>query len=152
VAWAKLGMVYFRENSYGEADAAYRKSLELRIDYTPAWVAAGHLRMAQKSFETAIEIFKHVLELEPSLASVHRALGEAYLQVRKGTLGAESLNNAIKLDPQGMAECHLLLARLYDLAGAKHLAAREYKLFLSKISEHPDRKKFEKYIKDNPEK
>ncbi|MBP6003166.1 MAG: hypothetical protein KA746_07010 [Pyrinomonadaceae bacterium] len=51
----------------------------------------------------------------------------------------------------GMAECHLLKARLYDLAGAKNLASHEYKTFLAKVTEHPEKKKFEKYIKDNPE-
>jgi hypothetical protein len=50
-----------------------------------------------------------------------------------------------------MAESHLLLAVLYDRAGAKDLASREYRLFLSKVRDHPDQKKFEKYIKDNPE-
>ena len=41
------------------------------------------------------------------------------------------------------------LAKLYDLAGAKELAVKEYKNFLAKVPEHPDKKKFEKYIKDN---
>ena len=50
-----------------------------------------------------------------------------------------------------MAECHLQLAHLYELAGAKKLAAHEYALFMAKVPDHPDRKKFEKYIKDNPE-
>ena len=50
-----------------------------------------------------------------------------------------------------MAECHLLLARLYDLAGAKNLATHEYKIFLTKIPDHPDKKKLEEYIKKNPE-
>ena len=49
-----------------------------------------------------------------------------------------------------MAECHLQLAHLYELAGAKKLAAMEYKIFLRKVPDHPDKKRFEKYIKDNP--
>ena len=50
-----------------------------------------------------------------------------------------------------MAECHLLLGRLYDLAGARNLATREYKAFLAKVPEYSEKKKLEKYIKENPE-
>jgi hypothetical protein len=49
-----------------------------------------------------------------------------------------------------MAECHLLLARLYDRAGAKPYASREYKLFLAKVPGHADAKKFVAYIQENP--
>ena len=77
-------------------------------------------------------------------------LGEAYLQARQGTLAVQALNDAIRLDPIGMAECHLQLAHLYELAGARQLAAKEYKTFLSKVPDHPDQKKLEKFIKDNP--
>lgn len=151
IAWAKLGSLYFEQNKLAEAESAFRKSLELKVEYTPAWIFVGKIRTAQKQFAAAIEIFKHAAELDPASARTFQLLGEAYLQARQGTLGAEALNEAIRLDPVGMAECHLLLARLYDLAGAKQLATREYKLFLTKVPDHPDKKKLEKYIKDNPE-
>ena len=78
-------------------------------------------------------------------------MGEAYLQARRGNDGLAALDEALRLDPVGMAECHLLKARLYDLAGARKLAAAEYKVFLLKVPNHSDKKKLEKYIKDNPE-
>lgn len=151
IAWAKLGVLYVEKNSLTEAEAAFRKSLELRIDYTPAWIHVGKMRVAQKQYEAAIEIFKHVTSLEPTSARAFQLLGEAYLQARQGTLGAQALNEAIRLDPIGMAECHLQLAHLYQLANAKHLASREYKIFLTKVPNHPDKKKFEQYINNNPE-
>ncbi len=150
IAWAKLGAVYFELNSLDDSQAAFKKSIETKVDYTPAWVNIGKVRVAKKEFESAIEIFKHAAELDPSSARTYQLLGQAYLQAKKGTLGAEALNKALELDPIGMAECHLLLAKLYDLAGAKNLASNEYRLFLSKVREHSDRSKFEKYIKDNP--
>ncbi len=84
-------------------------------------------------------------------ARAFQLLGEAYLLARKGTLGAESLNRSIQLDPIGMAENHLKLAHLYELAGAKKLAAAQYKAFIVKVPAHPEKKKFEKFVKDNPE-
>jgi hypothetical protein len=151
IGWAKLGVLYLEKKMLSEGEAAFRKSLELKAEYTPAWIQIGLIRVYQKQFEAASEIFQKVTTLEPDSAISFRLLGEAYLQTRKGKLAVEALNQAIRLDPVGMAECHLLLARLYDLAGAKSLATREYKLFLSKVPDHPDKKKFEEFIKDNPE-
>ena len=150
VAWAKLGTVYFEQENLTDADAALRRSLELRVDYTPAWMNVGKLRMAQKQYEAAAEIFKHASTLEPASARVYRSLGEAYIYAKKGSLGTEALNKAIEMDPVGMAEAHLMLAALYDRAGAKDRASREYKMFLEKVKNHPDKKKFEKYISENP--
>ena len=151
IAWAKLGSLYFGQDKFAEADAAFRKSLELRVDYVPAWVLVGQMRVAQKQFPTAVEIFKHAVELEPGSPTIYRLLGESYLQAKQGNLAVEALDKALNLDPVGMAECHLLKAHLYELAGAKNLATKEYKAFLAKVPQHPDRKKIEKYIKDNPD-
>jgi tetratricopeptide (TPR) repeat protein len=151
VAWAKLGSLYLTEKNYAEADAALRRSLELKVEYTPAWIYVGKLRLEQQQAPAAIEIFKHVITLEPQSARAFQLLGQSYLQDRKGTLGAEALNEAIRLDPIGMAECHLLLAHLFDLAGAKNMAAREYKVFLTKVPDYPQKKKLEKFIKENPQ-
>jgi len=149
IGWAYLGNLQFENKDLQEADVSYRKSLALREDYTPAWVNVGKLRVAQKQYEAGIEIFKYAAALEPKDARTFRLLGEAYLQNKQGTLGAQALNHAIRLDPIGQAECHLQLAHLFQLAGAKDLAAAEYKIFLEKVPEHPDKKKFEKYISDN---
>lgn len=151
IAWTKLGSLHFEQNVFADADAAFRKALELRIDYTPAWINVGKMRVFQKQYAAAIEIFKQAISTDPASARSYQLLGEAYLQNKQGSLAVEALNQAIKLDPQGMAECHLLLARLYDLAGAKKEASHEFKLFLIKVPDHADKKKFEKYIKDNPE-
>jgi len=150
IAWAKIGSLHFEQNEFPEAEAAFKKSLELRVDYTPAWLFMGRIRMAQNQYEIAAEIFKQAIETDPQSARAYQLLGETYLLSKKGTLGAEALNKAIELDPDGMAENHLLLAKLYDLAGAKSQAAHEYRAFLKKVSHHPDKEKFEKYIRENP--
>lgn len=149
--WAKLGVLYLEKKMVAESEEAFKKSLELKPGYTPALIQTGLIRVYREQFDAASEIFRQVTILEPDSPIAFRLLGEAYLQTRKGTLAVEALNRAIILDPKGMAECHLLLARLYDLAGIKQLATREYKLFLSKVQDHPDKKKFEQYIRNNPE-
>jgi cytochrome c-type biogenesis protein CcmH/NrfG len=151
IAWAKLGTVYFLQNSYTESDDAYRKCLALRVDYTPAWINVGQLRVGQKQFSAAVEIYKYAASLEPDNARIYRLLGEAYLQNKEGSLAVEALDHALKLDPIGQAECHLLEGHLYELAGAKQLATKEYKAFLAAVPDHPDKKKLENFIAANPE-
>ncbi len=151
VAWAKLGSIYQDKKSYAEALAAYKKSLEQKIDYTPAWINVGMIRISQKEYEAAIAVLKQAAEIDPKSARAFQLLGETYLQTRHGNLGAEALNKALLLDPIGMAEIHLQLAHLYQLAGANHLATREYKLFLTKVPGYKDKKKLESFIAKNPE-
>lgn len=150
VAWAKLGSLYVAANQQKDAEAAFARSLELRSDYPTALINFGMLRAFQNQFETAVALFERAVASDPKSAIAHRLLGEAYLQIRKGTLGLAALDKALELDPLGQAECHLLKARLYDLVGAKNLATAEYKAFLKKVPDHTDKKKFEKYVKDNP--
>ena len=152
IAWAKLGTIYFEMERYDEAEAALRKSIQLKPEYTAAWINAGKLRVARKQPEAAIEVFKHVVEVEPTNARAFQLLGEAYIQTKQGSLGANALKEALRLDPIGMAECHLLLGRLYDLAGAKEMASKEFSQFLQKVPDYPEKKKLESYIKSNPPK
>lgn len=150
IAWAKLGTLYFEQKQFQEAEVSIRNSLTLKPEYTHAWLIAGQIRMALKQYEAAAEVFKHAATLEPASARVFQLLGEAYLQSKQGALGSDALNKAIELDPIGMAELHLQLAHLYQLAKADKMAAEEYKKFLAKVPDHPDKKKFEKFIKEHP--
>ena len=60
------------------------------------------------------------------------------------------LNKAVELAPQEKAEIDLRLAMLYNAAGLKDRASGEYKAFLKKFPDHPEKAKLEKYIADNP--
>lgn len=151
IAWAKLGSLFLDKNELDEAEKAFKKSIGLRADYTPALLNLGIIRAFQTKYVEAIDIFKQIIEKEPTNARAYRFLGEAYLQNRQGSLGLETLDRALELNPVGMAECHLLKARLYDLAGAKNLATREYKQFLEKVPDYAEKKTLKKYIKENPE-
>lgn len=151
VVWARLGAIYFEQNNTTDAEAAYLKALAAKPDHTPSMFNLSRVYLINKRLDEAIQILQKATKAEPTAARGFQLLGEAYLLAKKGTLGVEALNEAIRLDPVGMAECHLLMARLYHRAGGKSLASREYRLFLEKIPNHPDKNKFLQYIKDNPE-
>ena len=141
----------FEQKNVGEAQNAYNKALSAKPDHTPSMLNLGRIFLMNNQLDDAITVLLKATQTEPTAPRGFQLLGEAYLLSKKGTLGLEALTEALRLDPVGMAECHLLIARLYDRAGAKPYASREYRLFLEKVPQHPDRKKFEQYIKDNPE-
>lgn len=151
VANATLANVYYQQKNYAEAAKWFKRSVEINPDYTPGWVSFSQSQYAQKEYEAAIESCKRLIKLDPRSAVGFYILGEAYLRTEKGNLAVEALNEAIKLDPITMAECHLILADLYDINGLKKLATKEYKAFIAKVPNHPDKKRIEQYIIDNPE-
>lgn len=151
VTHATIGSIYYRQKKYSEAAIWFKRSVGANPEFTPAWISLSQSQYAQKEYEPAIESCKKVIKLDPNSAVAFYILGEAYLQTQKGNLAVDALNEAIRLDPVGMAECHLIIADLYDINGMKKLATKEYKEFLAKVPGHPEKKRFEQYIMNNPE-
>jgi tetratricopeptide (TPR) repeat protein len=150
LAWARLGTLQLEENDIAGAERSYAESIRSKPDFAYSVMNLGRVLLAKKDIDLAIRFLQRATELEPTSARPFQLLGEAYILSKQGTLGVEALNEAIRLDPIGMADSHLLMAALYDRAGAKSWASREYKLFLEKKPDHTDKKRLEKYIKDNP--
>ncbi len=149
LVWTMLGTIYYSEKKYNDAAPAFSRALELKPDFTLARVNLGKMELSQKNVDKAIEILARAVELEPESADANHFLGEAYLQAKKGSLAVGFLNKAIELAPIPKADIHLRLAALYNGANLKDRAAAEYKSFLQKVPNHPDKKKLEQYVKDN---
>jgi cytochrome c-type biogenesis protein CcmH/NrfG len=144
-AWNELGMVYFIQKNYAAAESAYGKAVELKPD-VQSFVSFGRVRLAQKNNEGAIKILDQALKTDPKSATANYFLGEAYLGLRKASVAIDYLTEAIKLDPVGMANAHLRLANLYNLAGYKDRAAIEYNEFLKKRPDYPEAQRLREYI------
>lgn len=145
-AWTELGTTYLLLEKKGDAEKAYQKALEVRPNFNLALLALGRLRVGEKKYEEAIAPLTTLVEIDPKSPDGNYFLGEAYLQIKKGSKAVPYLNEAAKL---GRPEAHLRLATLYDAVGMKDKAAIEYAEFLKKKPDYPDRKKLEKYIADN---
>ena len=145
-AWTELGTAYLLLAKKGEAADAYEQALKARPDFKLALLNLGRLRVEQKEYEAALVPLTTLLQIEPSSADGNLALGEAYIQLKKGSKAVGYLNEAAKL---GRPEAHLRLATLYDAAKLKDRAAAEYQQFLQKRPDYPDRKRLEKYIAEN---
>ncbi|PWT96418.1 MAG: hypothetical protein C5B55_00025 [Blastocatellia bacterium] len=145
-AWEELGTNFFIVKSYFEAESCYFKAVELRPKYVTALINLGRVRIVQKNLDGAIQALERAVTIQPTSAEAQYFLGDAYLQAKLGSKAVPHLNSAIKLDPAGMADAHLLLAALYDAKGMKSEAAAEYTAFLKQRPDYPDRKKLEAFI------
>ena len=105
--------------------------------------------LAKKNNEGAIEPLEAALKANPQSAMANYFLGEAFLALKKGSKAVGYLNEALRLDPVGMADAHLRLGSLYNLAGYKDRAALEYEQFLQKKPDYAERKRLEEYIQAN---
>ncbi|HEU4769099.1 MAG TPA: tetratricopeptide repeat protein [Pyrinomonadaceae bacterium] len=148
-AWVELGTVYLFKQNYDESEKAYLKSTAERPGFFLGQMNLGRLRVVRKNFEGAIEPLTAAVDLQPTSADANHYLGEAYLQIKKGSKAVGYLNEAIKLDPVGKADLHLRLATLYNAVGMKDKAAKEYEDFLKKKPDYPDGKKLREYIDAN---
>lgn len=148
-AWTDLGMVYFIQKDLEAAENSYTSAIQAKPDHGAALVNLGRVRLARKNNEGAVEALEAALKADPKSATANYFLGEAYLALKKGSKAVVYLNEALKLDPIGMADAHLRLAALYNLAGYKDRAAAEYEMFLQKKPDYPDKKKLTDYIEAN---
>jgi hypothetical protein len=145
-AWTELGTAYLLLDKKGDAEKAYQKAIAARPTFALALLALGRLRVGEKKYQEAIEPLTTLVEIDPKSPDGNYFLGEAYLQIKKGSKAVPYLNEAARL---GRPEAHLRLATLYDAVGMKDKAAAEYDQFLRKKPDYADRKKLEKYIADN---
>ena len=148
-SWNELGLVYFIQKNFTAAENSYAKVIEVKPEYITAFVSLGRMRLSQKNNEGAIAAFQSAREKDQKSALAHYFLGEAYLTAGKQSIAVGYLNEALKLDPVGMANAHLHLATIYNLSGRKGLAAIEYNEFLKKRPEYFDGQRLQDYIRTN---
>jgi tetratricopeptide (TPR) repeat protein len=145
-AWTELGTARLLQGKKGDAEKAYQRAAEARPGFALALLNLGRMRSADKRYEEAVEPLTRAVEAQPDNAEARLLLGDAYLQLKKGSKGVPHLNEAARL---GRHEAHQMLAALYNAVGRKDLAAAEYEQLLAKQPDHPDRKKLEQYVKEN---
>ncbi len=148
-AWTMLGTIQFAEKNNAKAEEALKKAIALKPDFPLALINLGKLEMSRGDLAAAVNVLTTAVESEPDSAEANHMLGEALLQAKKGSLAVGFLNKALELAPIEKAEIHLRLAALYNGAGLKDRAVAEYKMFLKKVKDHPEKKRIEKYIKEN---
>jgi Tfp pilus assembly protein PilF len=148
-AWTELGTAYLMGGEIDDAERAYRRAIQEKPTFALALLNLGRLLITQKRYADAIDPLVAATEARPDSADAHFLLGQTYLNLKLGSKAVPHLNEALRLDPQGKADAHLLLAALYNAAGLKDRAASEYEQFLKKRRDYADRKRLERYISEH---
>jgi tetratricopeptide (TPR) repeat protein len=148
-AWTELGTQQFNAGEAGDAEKSFARAAQERPTFLLPFLNLGKLRLARKDYDGAVETLTKAVALTPPSAEANYQLGEAYLQLKKGSKAVPYFTEAIRL---GKTEGHLRLAALYNAAGLKDRAALEYEQFLSKNPDYVDRKKLEEYVRENKKK
>jgi len=149
LAWCQLANVHFRQRKYADAENEYLHAIDARPGFFLAMLNLGRLEIAVGKYEVAAEALSKAVALRRDSPDANYFLGDAFLKLKRGSVAVDYLNEALRLDPDGMAEVHLQLAALYDGAGLRDKAAAEYEQFLKKRPEYSDRKKLQRYIAEN---
>ena len=148
-AWFELANVHFLSKKIEHAENEYLRAIDIHAGFFLALLNLGRLELSQQRYDVAVEVLRRAVTAGPESPDATYFLGEAYLQLKRGSYAALCFEEALRLDPQGMAEVHLRLALLYDRANMKDKAALQYEQFLKKKPNYPERKKLEQYIAAN---
>jgi len=151
-AWFELANVHFLEKKLAEAEREYLTAIDLHPKFFLALLNLGRLVLFQKRYDVAIQALQEAVSVQANSADANYFLGEAYLESKRGSSAVVYFEEALRLEPDGMAEVHLKLALLYDRAGMKDKACTEYEQFLGKKPDYPERKKLQDYIAANKRK
>jgi len=149
VAWMEIGSIHFNHGRFAEAASLYEHAITLKPDYDSALYGAGRAHLALKQLDRSIELLSRALLSSPNSADINHYLGEAHLLNKKGSLAITYMRRAMELSPDAKADLHLRIGWLYDAAGAKNLAAEEYKQLLQKKPNHSLREQLLKYVREN---
>jgi len=148
-AWTELGTAYLIDGNMSEAENAYRRAIQAKPNFALALLNLGRVLRTQKRYAESVDPLYGATQARPDSADAHFLLGETYLKLKQGSKAVPELNEALRLDPNGKADAHLLLAALYDAVGLKDRAASEYEHFLAKRPDFRDRKKLKRYISEH---
>jgi tetratricopeptide (TPR) repeat protein len=147
--WFELANIHFLQKRLAEAENEYLTAIDAHPKFFLALLNLGRLELFQKHYDVAIQVLQQAVSIQRDSPDANYFLGEAYLQTRRGSSAVVYFEEALRLDPNGMAEVHLKLALLYDRAGMKDKACTEYEQFLGKKPDYPQRKKLQDYIAAN---
>ncbi len=89
------------------------KSIRNGVGTPEAFYYLGLIAQAQNEDAQAIQLFRKSVQLAPSFASAHVALGSIYLKLKDYSGAQHALETAVKLNP-GDSKAHYNLAMLYS--------------------------------------
>ena len=95
-----LGSLLLLADRPDEAEAAYRKAIELDPDKVSALFNLGQLQQQRKEYREALSLYQRVVENQPGHAWAHYQIGTLYERWEQEGKAVEHYAQAFALDPQ----------------------------------------------------
>src|SRR6202041_453865 len=111
-AWRELGRAHMYARQYSDAEAAFRKYLELAPNDHLAYLNMAWVLFNEKKFEEEKELMLKRIAVAPNDGDALFRLGTAYLALKQPTQAVPVLERAIVQFPKYLA-AHLSLGRAY---------------------------------------
>jgi tetratricopeptide (TPR) repeat protein len=112
-------------DSKAEAEAAYRRAIELAPDYVDPVLNLGAMMCDSGRCAEAVALFGAALERAPDEALLHFNLAVALEDLGRREAALASYEDCLRLAPK-FADAHYNAARLHELAGHPSQAIRHY--------------------------
>jgi tetratricopeptide (TPR) repeat protein len=132
-----LGNLQQRLNRFPDAEAAYRRAIELDPEDAGPHYNLGVCLLKQSKYDAAIAALKRSTELEPASEPTLTNLGAAYLGRDRHEEARATLEKAVQVDPESPA-AHYNLGLAYERLDRPRDAEREFKQALSADPAHAD--------------
>ena len=122
--WFERGSA-LEAGSKAEAEAAYRRAIELAPDYADPYLNLGAMLCDTGRCAEAVELYRTAVQRTPAEALLHFNLAVALEDLARNDEALASYEACLRLSPK-LADAHYNAARLHELSGRRSQAIRHY--------------------------
>ncbi len=126
-----LGQIYSsmgakrRGNMVDKAMAEFRRVVDLEPRHSEALYMLGQLHLVEKDFETAIDVFSRLIQVQPDFLRGYYFKAIAHVELEQMELAIRALEGSLKIRGNGFDSLKLL-ATLYEETGQYEKAFETY--------------------------
>jgi tetratricopeptide (TPR) repeat protein len=125
-----LGLEYYKIGRKKEAEASFKKAIELAPGYEDAYYNLGRLKYEAGMMEEAAALFKETIRLKPDHPEAYHNLGNTYSSLGNVQKAIESYEKVIALNAD-YADAYYALGNLHVASGDPQKAIASYKKALA---------------------
>lgn len=124
--YALMANAYIGMGDMAQAEACYRKALEINPSHLQANAALAGLLSRQNKNSEAVEHYRRAVEIMPTNPQYHYALGVMLVRMRNYAEATASLRTAVQLNP-AFADAHYQLGKALLESGHTAQALAEFR-------------------------
>ena len=117
-----LGLAFQERGRLDEAEASYRRALQIKSDFTDAHINLGNIYSDLGRLDKAQASYRRALQIKPNFASAHYNLGNTLMKLGQPKEAEASYRRALQIKPD-FVNVHINLANI--LGGLGRLGESE---------------------------